>query len=70
MFQDFILSFSLYSSGREEIENLYEFKPYPHQLPKHEQKQMVEHYLDKSGKARVKGGADLKASQAYPRQWL
>jgi len=30
---------------------------------------MVCHYLDGQGRARIKGGKDLKGSQAYPR-WL
>ena len=29
--------------------------------------QMVRHYRDSNGKARITGGADLKKSQSYPR---
>ena len=32
--------------------------------------EMVVHYQDGSGKKRIKGGADLKASQAYPREFI
>ncbi|CAK9095839.1 unnamed protein product [Durusdinium trenchii] len=32
--------------------------------------EMVVHYVDSSGKQRIKGGGDLKASQAYPRRRL
>ena len=53
--------------GRKEIEDLGKHKPKPHQLPRHEKKEMVQAYIDGSGKQRVKGGKDLKASQAYPR---
>ncbi|CAK9102671.1 unnamed protein product [Durusdinium trenchii] len=31
--------------------------------------EMVVHYVDSSGKQRIKGGGDLKASQAYPRRF-
>ena len=53
--------------GRKEIEDLGKHKPKPHQLPRHEKKEMVQAYVDGSGKQRIKGGRDLKASQAYPR---
>lgn len=33
-------------------------------------KQMVVRYLSKSGKARFKGGSDLKRSQSYPARSL
>ena len=32
--------------------------------------EMVVHYVDSSGKKRIKGGGDLKASQAYPTRRL
>ena len=32
------------------------------------QSQMVVHYTDRSGRARITGGADLKRSQAYPKK--
>lgn len=35
-------------------------------LKPHEDCEMVVKYQDSSGKKRVKGGSDLKASQAYP----
>ena len=53
--------------GKKEIEDLGKHKPRAHQLPKHEPKEMVQAYVDSSGRARVKGGRDLKASQSYPR---
>ena len=31
---------------------------------------MVVHYVDSKGKHRIKGGADLKASENYPRLFL
>lgn len=56
--------------GRREIEELALHKPLPSQLPTHnDQKQMVVSYRDSAGKARIKGGKDLKSSQSYPR-WL
>ena len=55
---------------RKEIEDLALHKPHPSQLPQHEDlKEMVCHYLDGQGRARIKGGKDLKGSQAHPR-WL
>ena len=37
--------------------------------PKLEEKQMVVRYVNHKGEARCHGGADLKASQSYPRQF-
>jgi len=38
--------------------------------PQLETRQMVQRYTNRAGQARVCGGRDLKASQAYPRQLL
>ncbi len=38
--------------------------------PKLEEREMVVRYVDSNGKARVKGGRSLKASQHYPKQSL
>ena len=43
------------------------FMPRPDQLPKHEDREMVEYYLDSKGVRRFKGGRHLKSSQSYPR---
>lgn len=56
--------------GKKEIGDLGNFKPRAFELPKHDEKVMVEKYLDKNGVARVKGGPDLKGSQSYPRLLL
>ncbi|CAK9060067.1 Putative rhamnose biosynthetic enzyme 1 [Durusdinium trenchii] len=56
----------LYSSLKC-IESLSQFRP--RQLPKiveEEPKEMVIHYKDKEGKARIQGGKDLKSSENYP----
>lgn len=34
------------------------------------EKEMVVHYTDGKGKRRIKGGRDLKQSQAYPERFL
>lgn len=57
--------------GRKEIDQLGLHKPLPGQLPKHTgEKQMIVSYRDGTGKARIKGGKDLKASQSYPLWFL
>ena len=52
--------------GKQEIDELPNYKPYDFELPVHDKKEMVEHYLDSNGKHRIKGGRDLKSSQSYP----
>jgi hypothetical protein len=39
----------------------------PQGIPQHERKSLVDFYVDSKGKQRVKGNAQLKLSQAYPR---
>ena len=56
----------LQTIGSVAINALMDFKQ-PRQL---EARQMVTRYIDSSGVPRVTGGADLKASQAYPVQFL
>ena len=61
---DWCLSHS--SQGHHEISELAN-----HQVPRRlQERQMVQFYLAKDGTRRVKGGSDLKRSQAYPRQFL
>lgn len=50
--------------GHQAIESLSDFSV----QTELEQRKMVRHYVDGSGKSRVTGSRDLKASQAYPRQ--
>lgn len=52
--------------GHRAVEDLVEHKV-PPKLEAHE---MVVRYIDGQGKARVKGGKSLKASQHYPKQSL
>ena len=49
------------------LDNLDDFRPkrLPYLEGKHE---LVEKYLDGSGRVRIKGSALLKGSQSYPRQ--
>lgn len=56
--------------GSRDIEKICEYKPLSHELPEPEAKQMVETYHDSQGRARVKGGRDLKNSQSYPPLFL
>lgn len=53
--------------GKQEIDELPNYKPYDYELPVHGEKEMVEHYIDSRGNPRIKGGRDLKSSQSYPR---
>lgn len=57
-------------SGHSEIDDLLEERRPPLQLADSDRPQMTVKYIDGSGKARCKGGSDLRMSQAYPRQWL
>ena len=54
----------LYSS-EQCIDQLHKFRP--RYIPEQQKIELVEHYIDKSGKPRIKGGALLKSSQSYPR---
>ncbi|CAK9017446.1 unnamed protein product [Durusdinium trenchii] len=49
------------------LDNLDRFKPL--RVPIHEKSELVEKYIDGKGKARIKGSAQLKSSQAYPIQF-
>ena len=55
----------LYSS-ESMIDQLHEFRP--RGLPQRDasEVQMVVHYTNSAGEARIKGGRDLKQSQSYP----
>jgi len=50
------------------INELPQFQPT--WLPEREEVQMAIKYQDHQGKARVKGGRDLKSSQSYPVPFL
>ncbi|CAK9058804.1 unnamed protein product [Durusdinium trenchii] len=52
-------------SNRKEIEDIVDYKPL--RVPKRPRKQLVVHYLDRSGKWRIKGSRCLKGSQEFGR---
>ncbi|CAK9076384.1 unnamed protein product, partial [Durusdinium trenchii] len=53
--------------GNREAQHYNDFADRTRQLAK--SSQMVVHYQDSQGKARIKGGTDLKSSQAYPKRF-
>ena len=54
------------TAGHREISDLAN-----HRVPRRLQhRAMVERYVARDGRSRVKGGRDLKGSQAYPKQFL
>ncbi len=58
--------------GKQEIEQLTEFKPIATSTPlhNHQKVDLVEKYVDSKGVHRVKGSSNMKASQHYPIQQL
>ena len=56
-------------SNRPMIDQLHVYRP-PRLGDTNNEVEMVVHYTDSSGRARVKGGKHLKQSQSYPRGFL
>ena len=56
----------LLASGHKEMDHINDYANKALKGNK-KAKEMVVHYVDQSGKHRIKGGSDLKSSQSYPR---
>ena len=54
--------------GRREIQELNDFAD--RSLRPENQSEMIVRYEDSEGNKRIKGGSDLKASQAYPKKLI
>lgn len=57
-------------SNRPMIDELHLYRPLRLGDTNNNEVEMVVHYTDSSGKARIKGGKHLKQSQSYPRGFL
>lgn len=57
--------FGLPCSGTPKVSEIYDYADPNRELTK--ASEMIVRYVDGAGKERIKGGADLKSSQAYPK---